>query len=82
MSEWQPIETAPKDETLVLLLGLVYGKGPDRWIALASFRNNAWREEEDALEDYPLMFPTHWMPLQKPPVAKLAAQSQATLEGE
>lgn len=63
MSEWQPIETAPKDGTSVLVVG-AYGyvlmarwkemtRVPSRW---ESYGLGAIRFE-----------PTHWMPLPEPP---------------
>jgi len=69
MSEWQPIETAPKDGTPILL-GIA---GPhywprsawwcldeERWVVHKGGRFSAWF-------DIP---PTHWMPLPSPPDAK------------
>lgn len=64
MSEWQPIETARKEEGL-WLLGCVAGSKIPVPICYC----------EDALKWYPLnaVFrdwePTHWMPLPDPPVA-------------
>ncbi len=79
MSNWQPIETAPKDGAWVL----VYGRGPDdeakgeRRTAVAQFTNylnGITREEfwwQFAWYDggYYGGFdePTHWMPLPAPP---------------
>lgn len=64
---WQPIETAPKDGRLLLLLRgvLCYGyffKGDDGssgWITSKIGRN---ADPMMSIED-----PTHWMPLPKPP---------------
>ena len=66
MSDWQPIETAPKDGTAVL--GYHSGKmttvyfefwgGPWKLVAPGSCA------EEDDWE------PTHWMPLPSPPQEK------------
>jgi hypothetical protein len=51
---WQPIETAPKDGTLVLLYL------PDGLMACRRWQDNHWRgwDSEDA---------THWMPLPAAP---------------
>ncbi len=74
MSEWQPIETAPKDGQHVLLaitedgppgLGYVsegyYEEDGDRgWYSA----NTHWTDSYDGS-----LFPSHWMPLPKPPEA-------------
>lgn len=57
MSEWQPIETAPKDGMRVLVIGksgyVDAGHYIEGW---------GW---EDANGN--IMKPTHWMPLPEPP---------------
>lgn len=64
MSEWQPIETAPKDGTNVLL---VNRKGN---MAAGMFMDGAWWLRGG---NHPNIFfnghhgPTHWMPLPKAP---------------
>jgi len=59
---WQPIETAPKDGTEVLLLG--------RWFSQARIVNGLWNSG-DAMHMPHWMGgihqPTHWMPLPAPP---------------
>ena len=73
MTEWQPIETAPKDGTPMLLfypiLGVCFGcwdhiGTADWWIADSVGEDpSGWRcpYQEDDME------PTHWMPLPAPP---------------
>ena len=65
-SEWQPIETAPRDETPILAFipeesreySFIYVLIYDELIL-------AWREA--AGECYSQYAPTHWMPLPEPP---------------
>ena len=71
MNEWQPIETAPKDGTWVL----VCGNGWDVMMASYSYdgrigRGYFWGPTE--WDDYELaeQQPTHWMPLPEPPENK------------
>ena len=61
MSEWQPIETAPKNHFPVLVYGL-YGQ-------MVAFKDVTWKWWPfPASEDGPLDFtPTHWMRLPEPP---------------
>lgn len=70
--EWQPIETAPKDGTQILLAEIGHGaflgwwgahdQGPDNWWfldpALPGDCRNSW------IENYG---PTHWRPRPPPP---------------
>lgn len=64
MSEWQPIETAPKDGTRIL----VYGK---TWpeIAVAEWRPTCILPEAWVLHPYceSDAEPSHWMPLPSSP---------------
>ena len=70
MSEWQPIETAPKDGTRVVLFQPKNdGKG---YIACASW-DSYWQWVERGA-DYATeltgvgeLHPTHWQPLPEPP---------------
>ena len=68
MIKWQPIETAPKDETLIL------GFDPNadcpiyviRWFSLNDETGPGYWIEAGG-EEYESWNPTHWMPLPKPP---------------
>lgn len=61
-ADWQPIETAPKDGTRVLVAD------ENVWMAVARNWpcNGYWIE--DAASGMRLNPPTHWMPLPSPPV--------------
>jgi hypothetical protein len=59
MTEWQPIETAPKDGTLIIVPGgLAYWRNDEGWHTVTG-------------EDWPgkpiRWEVTHWMPLPEPP---------------
>jgi hypothetical protein len=61
-SEWQPINTAPRDGTIVLGGHLFQG----RWL----YRLAKWNEYHQAFNQYPAFHrspSTHWMPLPDPP---------------
>ena len=66
MSEWQPIETAPRNATEILVIlanhdvHVVYGHYYD-------LRQKFEWAQFDGVNDYN---PTHWMPLPKPPESK------------
>ena len=61
MSEWQPIETAPKDCTEILGFTEV-GQ------MVLFFEGGMWREKANFMGLK--RAPSHWMPLPKPPVAE------------
>lgn len=62
MSEWQPIATAPKDETR----GLLAREGVHA-MHTAFWRNGVWMC--GGMSQY-FNGPTHWQPLPDPPVSK------------
>lgn len=79
---WQPIDTAPRDGTEVIVMHCTYyGDGISPTIDgpfTAAFQNGEWRSSWDGSEvieymdwggtDYKyIMAPTHWMPLPTPP---------------
>jgi Lar family restriction alleviation protein len=72
---WQPIETAPKDGTVVLAV-TVEAQNPKA--RLAWFEGEGWVriwKSEDFVVDGPRRWwPTHWMPLPAPPAALQAAK--------
>jgi hypothetical protein len=64
MSEWLPIETAPKDGTCVLVVSC--GR-----VVTASFSKYSEKWFDGCLNDLDgTEQPTHWMPLPAPPEAK------------
>lgn len=75
MTEWQPIETAPKDGTPILASGINLGT-PDkgRHYVIARWEIcerpdpddwSGWYEPDGDGGPYPWL--THWMPLPSPP---------------
>lgn len=73
MNNWQPIKTAPKDGTSVIIAvphndpsGFVVGE------AYCNERRGGWwwanLSYDDDYADPIRQAPTHWMPLPKPPV--------------
>lgn len=66
---WQPIETAPRDGTRVLIA--LYECNQERWVDIAKYGNETplgcitkW---QNAYGQGYAWRPTHWMPLQLPP---------------
>ena len=60
MTDWQPIETAPRDGTVVL----AYDPNWYRYPHPMEYRDGAWSLW---FHDVGAMRPTHWMPLPEPP---------------
>lgn len=73
MSEWRPIETAPKDGTLILLYvsGQFLGFGRSVNYVVGWMRAGDWvcdpRDDTFGDPDTVHPTPTHWMPLPEPP---------------
>lgn len=78
MNEWQPIDTAPRDATAVLVMRNVWPGTKTGRAETCNEHNTyvaAWWSDEwicymNAVQDprCPIE-PTHWMPLPKPPTA-------------
>ena len=69
MTEWQPIETAPRDGTFVLLFGpdgIDMGKY-EPWAADYGSGWERFRTAEYDNDGVMITHPTHWMPLPPPP---------------
>lgn len=60
--EWQPIESAPKDGTDMLVCWCRGGT-----MAVACWWSDGWYEANDDIRY--VSEPTHWMPLPNPPVS-------------
>ena len=62
MSDWQPIETAPRDGTSVLLIRAkaMDGGRLGHRIGIGSWKQGQWKGDCTRA-------PTHWMPLPEPP---------------
>lgn len=75
MSEWQPIETAPKDGTLFLAALVFDSDGQDGGLMIIRWRDDwrAWTTHpvslrlSDTGDEDDDRSPTHWMPLPEPP---------------
>lgn len=68
MSEWKPIDTAPKDGTVVLVYtkdGCTQMHGGEIW-PCKHFKGDWWVEAGG--ECYTTCTPSHWMPLPLPPL--------------
>ena len=78
MSEWQPIETAPKDGTDFLAYSdacNVYGVA--YW---NTFHHAGYLVCNDSARDF--FNPTHWMPLPPPPANALLSRKAADTAGK
>jgi hypothetical protein len=67
---WQPIETAPKNGTTVLVLFHNWNDpSKGRGVGSAVFHKGAWRGcfHSADIDDGKFWPPTHWMPLPAPP---------------
>ena len=80
MSEWQPIDTAPKDGTWVLLSGTSDIEKIDEYnpaeydygmqdktmrMSISRWERNGWRDQWD--DYYGPEYPAFWMPLPEAP---------------
>lgn len=73
MSEWQPIETAPKDGTEILVWAKE-GRRCARWVPGNHRHKQGWADwiedaDEDYLSEIVYLHPTDWMPLPDPPTS-------------
>ena len=70
MSDWQPIETAPKDGTRILVCGMTYGEVSgeveEKSIEVSAWRNGGWFLLWAGDFERWWVLATHWMPLPQP----------------
>ena len=67
MSEWQPIETAPRDRTILVCAP---GNDPRFWSHLPNLICTCrWHEDAGFCVDE-VREPTHWMPLPADPIVE------------
>lgn len=69
MTDWQPIETAPKDDYFLATDGTLLGVGTLQWGPELADAFHSY-DGKTPVSDYdgPVEFkPTHWMPLPDPP---------------
>ena len=75
MSDWQPIETAPKDGTVILLyrftdpvkLGFPIYTRFQAWDYAVGYYTSDKERAPTGWVSPPIANPTHWMPLPEPP---------------
>jgi len=75
---WQPIETAPKDGTKILLAKIgvtraapefdIAAKPPHVWWCVQGFWSTKWENWNDGVEPCGLAGPNFWMPT--PPISQ------------
>lgn len=66
--EWQPIETAPKDGTAILAWPVAYGDVEIvSWLGRRKL-DGIWSVKHLSLRACERVAPTHWKPLDAPPV--------------
>lgn len=73
MSEWQPIETAPKGDPRVIGPQLILGHEVHKWVRFGRYYTfgNVWYYSGTSERSQYSMVegdaPTHWMPMPTPP---------------
>jgi hypothetical protein len=72
MTDWQPIETAPKDGTVIDLWCWPYNGQARRMTGYWWVRGVGWRTDlrENDIAKSKWNKPTHWMPMPAPPKAE------------
>ena len=63
MSEWQPIETAPREQDVLVLL---YWPSERANPVTGFWDGLSWVSDDDMMR-HPVTGPTHWLPIPEPP---------------
>jgi DNA-binding XRE family transcriptional regulator len=82
VSEWQPIETAPKDGTdIIVCSAWIMADGAYRigWVADGYFDGDCWVFGSFDVDPEDYSAPTHWMPLSAPLVAAASGLAPASM---
>jgi hypothetical protein len=82
MSEWQPIESAPKDVAILVCGGTYYDSGttfgddyPFQSVEIVSWYHDQWRGPNSGGHDEFYYYkPTHWMSLPETPTSVAAGR--------
>ena len=73
LMQWRPIETAPKDGTVIVATGYNFGdESNERHYVITSWEDGSWIECSEWNDASYLTYLTHWMPL--PPAPAIDAQ--------
>jgi hypothetical protein len=83
MSEWQPIETAPK-QIGCEILAIGVNDHSDQYYDIVSWQGHEWKTFDPETDQYswPVEPPTHWMPLPSPPSSEPASGSNIITDGK
>jgi hypothetical protein len=70
MIEWQPIETAPEEETVLVLISVLdrFGNEPGVYVHSGVLDGEGWWLSHDGPLNLESCEPTHWMPLPNLPI--------------
>lgn len=67
MSEWKPIETAPKDGRGFMVYIAKSDVGPHCFSPVSRRNDGTWWDDSTSDQIEPIKGSTHWMPLPEPP---------------
>lgn len=67
---WKPIETAPTDDTWIIVIAVEPNIAAENIPAIARFSDGKWRTVDDPQGQYVSWPLTHWMPLPSSPTNK------------
>ncbi len=67
MSEWQPIETAPRDGRQIMVWVANGNITPHCFAPVSITSDSSWWDDSTGDQIEPIKGATHWMPLPEPP---------------